>query len=211
MALVAISLWTYDVLLTIGDELELLWSRNGALVKILYLIVRFLKLIDYICSYVVSVGISPSLEPPSSEWVRNSVNGCGLDADILQLYFLLGSPRRLRESASSPTRPLPAHCPTLVAKFTGQSSISACSFNTLSLQVGLYTTSGGRVLTRQAIFILRLCAIYCMSPRIRRFLMLCLGIHIVAMIVVYTSAQIAINRTSLTMYTSSLAHPFQHS
>ena len=34
------AVWAYDVLLTFADEVSLLWSRGGILVKLLYLIVR---------------------------------------------------------------------------------------------------------------------------------------------------------------------------
>lgn len=38
-ALAAATVWAYDVLITLDEELALLWSRNGVLIKILYLIV----------------------------------------------------------------------------------------------------------------------------------------------------------------------------
>ncbi|KAG8814077.1 hypothetical protein FRC17_001298, partial [Serendipita sp. 399] len=37
-ALAAIAVWVYDYLLTVADELELLWSRNGIVIKALYLV-----------------------------------------------------------------------------------------------------------------------------------------------------------------------------
>jgi hypothetical protein len=39
-ALVGATIWVWDILLTFPEELELLWARNGWLVKTLYLIVR---------------------------------------------------------------------------------------------------------------------------------------------------------------------------
>ncbi|KAG8749498.1 hypothetical protein FRC14_001312 [Serendipita sp. 396] len=44
-AIAAITVWVYDYLLTIADELELLWSRNGILVKGLYLVGRYLPVV----------------------------------------------------------------------------------------------------------------------------------------------------------------------
>jgi hypothetical protein len=38
-ALVGATVWAYDLFITIDEELELLWSRNGPLIKVLYLIV----------------------------------------------------------------------------------------------------------------------------------------------------------------------------
>ncbi|KAG8816133.1 hypothetical protein FRC17_000454 [Serendipita sp. 399] len=43
-ATAAISLWTYDYVLTVADELELLWSRNGLFIKSLYLAGRYLPI-----------------------------------------------------------------------------------------------------------------------------------------------------------------------
>ncbi|CAG7853154.1 SubName: Full=Uncharacterized protein {ECO:0000313/EMBL:CCA75628.1} [Serendipita indica DSM 11827] len=130
MALVALTLWSYDILLTIADELELLWSRNGALVKTLYLICRYLPIVG---ASIFGAALLPTWQRPYTQ------NECQITWTILDICMLI-------QYIVSPT-----------------------------------------------IFILRLCAIYCMSPRVRQLLLLCLGIHIVASIIVYTSFQITVN------------------
>ncbi|PVF94224.1 hypothetical protein CPB86DRAFT_789269, partial [Serendipita vermifera] len=40
-----IVIWFYDILVTLGDELSLLWTRGGRLIKILYLLNRYLPFI----------------------------------------------------------------------------------------------------------------------------------------------------------------------
>jgi hypothetical protein len=42
MGLVAVTIWLYDIMLTFSDELVLLWSRNGPLIKLLYISVRWI-------------------------------------------------------------------------------------------------------------------------------------------------------------------------
>ena len=61
----ALSVWAYDFLLTVADEIELLWSKNGAIVKFLYLIVSFMSLYIRLrnenkdpVSYVIKVVVS---------------------------------------------------------------------------------------------------------------------------------------------------------
>ncbi|PVF95489.1 hypothetical protein CPB86DRAFT_817137 [Serendipita vermifera] len=44
-ALVGLTVWALDVLLTLDEELKLLWSRNGPLIKFLYLINRYLPIV----------------------------------------------------------------------------------------------------------------------------------------------------------------------
>lgn len=44
VALAAITLWAYDVLLTAADEVEVLWSRQGRFIDFLYLTGRYLPI-----------------------------------------------------------------------------------------------------------------------------------------------------------------------
>jgi hypothetical protein len=41
MGVAAATIWSWDVLVTLDEELRLLWSMNGQLLKFLYLLVRF--------------------------------------------------------------------------------------------------------------------------------------------------------------------------
>ncbi|CAG7853121.1 SubName: Full=Uncharacterized protein {ECO:0000313/EMBL:CCA72708.1} [Serendipita indica DSM 11827] len=45
VALAAITLWAYDVLLTAADEVEVLWSRQGRFIDFLYLTGRYLPIV----------------------------------------------------------------------------------------------------------------------------------------------------------------------
>lgn len=58
-------IWLYDVSLTLQDEVSLLWTRGGAFVKLLYLIVGVI---------IIILGqrlIAPSEPIPSGGWSNN--------------------------------------------------------------------------------------------------------------------------------------------
>ncbi|KAG8854521.1 hypothetical protein FRC20_000981 [Serendipita sp. 405] len=63
-AIAAITVWVYDYLLTIADELELLWSRNGILVKGLYLVGRYLPVVG---TTIFAGSLLPTWQPPKSD------------------------------------------------------------------------------------------------------------------------------------------------
>ncbi|KAG8807571.1 hypothetical protein FRC18_005488 [Serendipita sp. 400] len=70
----AISVWVYDYFLTVADELELLWSRNGILVKSLYLMVSAIPTaISFpdLMGCILREDICPSLVSPSLQEVSS--------------------------------------------------------------------------------------------------------------------------------------------
>ncbi|KAG8860640.1 hypothetical protein FRB91_002148 [Serendipita sp. 411] len=64
----AISVWVYDYFLTVADELELLWSRNGILVKSLYLMGRYLPIVGV---SIFAGGLFPTWQPDRSNSVSH--------------------------------------------------------------------------------------------------------------------------------------------
>ncbi|PVF95488.1 hypothetical protein CPB86DRAFT_787952 [Serendipita vermifera] len=45
MALVGMTVWAFDICITINEEIELLWSRNGRFIKALYLLNRYFTIV----------------------------------------------------------------------------------------------------------------------------------------------------------------------
>ncbi|PVF98063.1 hypothetical protein CPB86DRAFT_815078 [Serendipita vermifera] len=138
MGLVAVTIWLYDILLTFSDELTLLWSRNGPLIKVLYIANRYIPMVY---STILVSGI-PSLSTNAFLYTRTHI--------ILTKF--------------------PQSCQITFAILIFLQHFQAC--------------------VAQTIFIMRLCAVYCMQPRVRKGLIVCLIVSQVAMIIFFSFAMV---------------------
>ncbi|KAG8775964.1 hypothetical protein FRC16_004660 [Serendipita sp. 398] len=142
-AAAAITVWVYDYLLTVRDELELLWSRNGLLIKVLYLIGRYFP--------IIGASIFGGSQPSSLY-----SHALGQLMRILQVFSQPGShPKRTHD------RKL---CRPGVSSDSDANFRCKITFTTLIIYGIIQNT------VCLVIFTMRLCAIFVLQPWIRRFL-----------------------------------------